>query len=98
MLGKAGIDVQGNLSVFLSTASTPKLELAKMLSKEHTWIGLLKDTVTECALVAFADSCLEFKYRGGVLCGGAGHSGECDSQELDHKTSIHNAAWSNKIL
>ena len=45
-----------------------------MISKEHTWIGLLKNTTTECAMVAFGDSCLEFNYNNGVSCGKTGHS------------------------
>jgi hypothetical protein len=45
-----------------------------MVPKEHSWIGLLKDTTTECAMAAFGDSCLEFKYQNGVSCGEAGNS------------------------
>ena len=74
MLSKTGVDRQDNLRVFLSSICTPKPELATMISKEHSWIGLLKDTATECAMVAFGDSCLEFKYHNGVLCGRTGHS------------------------
>ena len=74
MLSKTGVDRQGNMRIFLSSTCTPKPEIATMASKEHSWIGLLKDTTTECAMVAFGDTCLEFKYRGGVSCGGDGHS------------------------
>jgi hypothetical protein len=74
MLSKTGVDREDNLLVFLSSKCTPKPELATMVSKEHNWIGLLKDTTTECAMAAFGDACLEFKYHDGVLCGSAGHS------------------------
>jgi hypothetical protein len=74
MLSKTGVDKEDNLQVFLSSICTPKPELATMISKEHSWIGLLKDTATECAMVAFGESCLEFRYHKGVLCGRTGHS------------------------
>ena len=74
MLSKTGVDRQDNLRIFLSSTCTPKPELATMVSKEHSWIGLLKDTTTECTMAAFGDSCLEFKYPNGVLCGRTGHS------------------------
>ncbi|KAL2070045.1 hypothetical protein VTL71DRAFT_14725 [Oculimacula yallundae] len=74
MLSKTGVDRDGNLQVFLSSTCTPKPELASITSKEHTWVGLLRDTTTECAMVAFGDSCLEFKYNDGVSCGTIGHS------------------------
>jgi hypothetical protein len=74
MLSKTGVDRQDNLRVFLSSTCTPKPELATMVSKEHSWIGLLKDTTTECTVAAFGDACLEFKYHDGVSCGIAGYS------------------------
>lgn len=74
MLGKTCVDREDNLQVFLSSACTPKPELATMALKEHSWIGLLKDTRNECAMVAFGDSCLEFKHQSGVSCGAAGQS------------------------
>jgi hypothetical protein len=74
MLSKTGVDREDNLQVFLSSICTPKPELATIISKEHTWIGLLKNTATECAMVAFGESCLEFRYHNGVLCGKTGHS------------------------
>ena len=74
MLSKTGVDAKENLRVFLSSTCTPKPELATMIPKEHSWIGLLKDTITECAMVAFGDSCLEFKHEEGVSCGGIGRS------------------------
>jgi len=74
MLSKTGVDRQDKLQVFLSSSCTPKPELVTMVPKEHSWIGLLKDTTTECAMAAFSQSCLEFKYQNGVSCGGAGNS------------------------
>lgn len=74
MLSKTGVDKRNNLQVFLSSTCTPKPELVTMVPKEHSWIGLLKDTTTECAMAAFGDSCLEFKYQNGVSCGGPGNS------------------------
>ncbi|KAH6713884.1 hypothetical protein BKA61DRAFT_606729 [Leptodontidium sp. MPI-SDFR-AT-0119] len=74
MLSRTGVDRGNNLQVFLSSTCTPKPELATMVWREHNWIGLLKDTTTECAMVAFGDTCLEFKYHGGVCCGKAGDS------------------------
>jgi hypothetical protein len=67
MLSKTDVDRQDNLRIFLSSICTPKPELATMISKEHSWIRMLKDTATECAMVAFGDSCLEFKHRNGVF-------------------------------
>lgn len=74
MLSKTGVDKQDNLRVFLCSTCTPKPELATMVSKEHSWIRLLKDTTTECAMAAFGDSCLEFKYNDCVSCGRLGHT------------------------
>ncbi|KAH7346455.1 hypothetical protein BKA65DRAFT_502468, partial [Rhexocercosporidium sp. MPI-PUGE-AT-0058] len=74
MLSKTGVNRENDMQVFLSSTCTPKPELATMISKEHSWIGLLKDTTAECAMVAYGDTCLEFKYQGGVCCGRAGHS------------------------
>ena len=74
MLSKTGVDRQNNLRVFLSSICTPKPELATMVLKEYSWIALLKDTTTECAMAAFGDACLEFKYPDGVSCGTAGQS------------------------
>jgi hypothetical protein len=74
MLSKTGVDRENNLRVFLSSKCTPKPELATMVSKEHNWIWLLKDTTTECAMAAFGDACLEFKHHDGVLCGRTGRS------------------------
>lgn len=74
MLGKTGVDRSDNLQVFLSSACTPKPELATMTAKEHSWVGLLKDTRVECAMVAFGDSCLEFKHHNGISCGTTGQS------------------------
>ncbi|KAE8449040.1 hypothetical protein EG329_008628 [Mollisiaceae sp. DMI_Dod_QoI] len=73
-LSKTGVDRQDNLRVFLSSKCTPKPELATMVSKEHSWIGLLKDTTIECAMVAFGDECLGFNSHMGVSCGKAGCS------------------------
>ena len=74
MLSKTGVDRDDNLQVFLSSTCTPKPELATMDSKEHTWVGLLRDTTTECSMVAFGDTCLDFEYVNGVCCGGGGQS------------------------
>ncbi|KFY34681.1 hypothetical protein V494_06562 [Pseudogymnoascus sp. VKM F-4513 (FW-928)] len=74
MLSKTGVDRSDNLCVFLSSPCAAMPELATMLPKEHSWIGMLKDTTTECTLAAFGDTCLEFKYHKGISCGGAGHS------------------------
>jgi hypothetical protein len=73
MLSKTGVDRKENFSVFLSSECTPKPELATLVSTEHTWIGLLKDTTTDCAMAAFGDHCFEFKYAG-ATCGGNGRS------------------------
>ncbi|KFY16390.1 hypothetical protein V492_01375 [Pseudogymnoascus sp. VKM F-4246] len=74
MLSKTGVDRSGNLCVFLSSPCAAMPELATMLPKEHSWIGMLKDTTTECTLAAFGDTCLEFKHHKGISCGGAGNS------------------------
>jgi hypothetical protein len=74
MLSKTGMDRKDNFTVFLSSACTPKPELATLVSTEHSWIGLLKDTTTDCAMAAFGDQCLEFKHNVGATCGGIGRS------------------------
>jgi hypothetical protein len=74
MLSKTGIDRENNLRVFLSSACTPKPELVTIGSKEHSWTGLLKDTITECTMAVFADTCLELKYQSGISCGQTGRS------------------------
>lgn len=74
ILSNTGVDAEDNLRVFLSSTCTTKPELATMIPKEHSWIGLLKDTITECAMAAFGDSCLEFKHEEGISCGGIGRS------------------------
>lgn len=76
MLSKTGIDHKDNnaLTVFLSSACTPKPELATLVATEHSWIGFLKDTTTDCAMAAFGDQCLEFRHAGGATCGGVGKS------------------------
>jgi hypothetical protein len=76
MLSKTGVDQKDSntFSVFLSSVCTPKPELATLVATEHSWIGLLKDTTTDCAMAAFGDQCLEFKHNGGATCGGVGKS------------------------
>lgn len=73
-LSKTGVDRKGHLLVFLTSKCTPKPELATLVPKEHSWIGLLRDTTTDCTMAAFGDSCLEFKHKIGVSCGGTGRS------------------------
>jgi hypothetical protein len=73
MLSKTGVDRKENLSVFLSLECEPKLELAMLVLTEHTWVGLLRDTATDCAMAAFGDQCFEFQYAG-ATCGGNGRS------------------------
>ncbi|KAF8846649.1 hypothetical protein BDZ45DRAFT_812167 [Acephala macrosclerotiorum] len=79
ILSRTGVDREDNLRVFLSSACTPKPELATMVPKEHTWIGLLKDTMTDCAMVAFGDGCLGFDSDAGITCGYKGHSNSTQS-------------------
>jgi hypothetical protein len=73
-LGKTGVNHKGELDVFLSSAATPKPELATLIPKEHSWIGLLKDSVDSCCMVAFGDDCLEFDHPKGVSCERKGRS------------------------
>lgn len=74
MLSKTGVDRKKNFSVFLSSTCTPKPEIATLVATEHSWIGLLKDTTTDCAMAAFGDQCLEFKHNAAATCGGSGRS------------------------
>jgi hypothetical protein len=74
VLGKTGVDRKENLCVFLSSSCTLKPELVTLVSKEHSWIGVLRDTTTDCTMAAFGDHCLEFKHEKGVSCGGTGRS------------------------
>jgi hypothetical protein len=74
VLGKTGVDRKENLCVFLSSSCTLKPELVTLVSKEHSWIGLLRDTTTDCTMAAFGDHCLELKHEKGVSYGGIGRS------------------------
>lgn len=74
ILRKTGMGRKENLLAFTSSKCTPKPELATLLVKEHSWIRILKDTATECCIVALGDTCLEFKHSLGVSCGSSGRS------------------------
>jgi len=74
MLTKTGVDCNKDLLVFLSSPHTAKPELATLIAKHHSWAGLLRDTITDCSMVAFADQCLEFHHDKGVACGIRGNT------------------------
>lgn len=73
-LKETGVNHEGNLLVFLSSLATPKPELAILRLKDHSWVGLLKDSPDSCTMAMFGDNCLEFKYRNGSSCGSPGRS------------------------
>lgn len=73
-LKETGVNHENQLLVFLSSPATPKPELAALALKEHSWIGLLRDSPGSCALAMFGDNCLEFKHEKGSSCGNPGRS------------------------
>ena len=73
-LEKTGINHTGQLSAFLSTEATARPELVSIELKEHSWIGLLKDSEDTCCIAAIGDECLEFKHEPGSTCGRSGPS------------------------
>ena len=73
-LEKTGINHKSQLSTFLCSEVTARPELVTMEPKEHSWIGLLKDSENSCCMAAIGDECLEFRYEIGSLCGRVGPS------------------------
>jgi tetratricopeptide (TPR) repeat protein len=73
-LEQTGINHNKELDVFLSSEVAARPELATLKAKEHSWIGLLKDSVDSCSMAVFGDDCLEFNHETGISCGGAGRS------------------------
>jgi hypothetical protein len=73
-LEKTGINHKNELDVFLSSEATPRPELATLKPREHSWIGLLKDSVDSCCMAVFGDHCLEFAHKDGTLCARRGRS------------------------
>ena len=73
-LEKTGINHKGQLSALLSSEITARPELIAMESKEHSWIGLLKDSENSCCMAVIGDDCLEFKNNLGSTCGRTGCS------------------------
>lgn len=73
-LEKTGINHKGQLSTFLSSKVTARPEVIAMEPKEHSWIGLLKDTESSCCMAVIGDECLEFRHENGSMCGGSGSS------------------------
>ena len=73
-LEKTGINHKSQLSTFLCSEVTARPELIAMEPKEHSWIGLLKDSENSCCMAAIGDECLEFRHEFGSVCGGSGRS------------------------
>ena len=73
-LEKTGINHKGQLSIFLCSEVTARPEMITMEPKEHSWIGLLKDSEISCCMAAIGDECLEFRHRSGSTCGRPGRS------------------------
>ena len=73
-LEKTGINHKSQLSTFLCSEVTARPELIAMEPKEHSWIGLLKDSENSCCMAAIGDECLEFRHEFGSVCGRSGRS------------------------
>ena len=73
-LEKTGINHKSQLSTFLCSEVTARPELITMEPKEHSWIGLLKDSEISCCMAAVGDECLEFRHKSGSVCGRPGRS------------------------
>ena len=68
-LERTGINHKGQLSTFLCSEVTARPELVAIEPKEHSWIGLLKDSENSCCMAAIGDECLEFRHEFGSICG-----------------------------
>ena len=73
-LEKTGINHQGQMTAFLSSQVTARPELIAMEPREHSWIGILKDSESSCCMAVIGDDCLEFKHELGSTCGQSGRS------------------------
>ena len=73
-LEKTGVNHKSQLSTFLCSDVTARPELVTMEPKEHSWIGLLKDSEISCCMAAIGDECLEFRHEFGSVCGRSGRS------------------------
>ena len=73
-LEKTGINHRGQLSTLLSSEVTARPELIAMEPREHSWIGLLKDSESSCCMAVIGDECLEFRDSHGSICGQSGRS------------------------
>ena len=73
-LEKTGINHKSQLSTFLCSEVTARPELIAMEPKEHSWIGLLKDSENSCCMAVIGDDCLEFRHEFGSVCGRSGRS------------------------
>ncbi|KAL3425119.1 hypothetical protein PVAG01_04400 [Phlyctema vagabunda] len=88
VLEYSGVDRKENLIVFMASKCTAKPELATLMSSEHSWIKLLRDTTTNCAMAVFGDHCLEFHHNLGVLCGATGRSVLSTALELNGTSQL----------
>ena len=73
-LEKTGVNHEGQLSAFLSSEVTARPELIAIGPREHSWIGLLKDSENSCCMAVIGDECLGFKHEFGSTCGQSGRS------------------------
>ena len=73
-LEKTGINHKGQMTAFLSSQVTARPELIAMEPREHSWIGILKDSESSCCMAVIGDDCLEFKHELGSTCGQSGRS------------------------
>ena len=112
-LEKTGINHKSQLSTFLCSEVTARPELIAMEPKEHSWIGLLKDTENSCCMAAIGDECLEFRHNFGSLCGRAGRSclrtalvinplskprGICKKRPIHEATDGWTSRWSVRAM
>ena len=73
-LEKTGVNHKGQLSAFISSEVTARPELFAIEPKEHSWIGLLKDSESSCCMAVIGDECLGFKHEFGSTCDRSGRS------------------------
>ena len=73
-LEKTGINHKNHLDALLCSDATSRPELVSLKPKQHSWIGILKDTEDSCSMVVLGNECLEFNHKLGSLCGDPGLS------------------------
>ena len=111
LLLEKGVDINAPVGALGSATARP--ELFTMERKEHSWIGLLKDSEISCCMAATGDECLEFRHEFGSVCGRSGPSclrtaliinplnkpyGICKKRPIHEATDGWTSRWSVRAM